>query len=246
MHDISVGSHNSRDDEVREEHISELKTIVYKTIVDPSTVRLICEKEKLKLFRRIGFLKPKPEEIQFNSLEKFYEPFVIVNGKYRIDYYRRRIHNLEIEDDVSELVVFNHVLKPKISSMDKIQRKGRTAELEAEHRIVKEKSVYLVLDRKGREVAVEDLPTAPAEERPEEILAETDDKVWRLEVAPESAIGTVRPKDAVRTASETFEVSEFTVVYTPVYQAACKNVKTGETRSLLISGVTSKIIEKTD
>jgi len=235
---------------VLEEKMSEMKTIVYKSLVDPSTVKLIGEKEKLKLFKKMVFLKPKPEEIRFESLEKFYEPYIIVNGKYRIDYYRRRTYTLEIGDDVSELVIFNHTLKPKTSTLAKIQRKGREVELEAEQRIVKEQSAYLILDRESREVAAEELPAAPAEEDPGKVLAEAGEKAWRLETPPEKAVEIVksrvidRPKNAVRITSETFEVSEYTVVYTPVYQATYKNVNTGKIKSLLVSGVTSKVIEK--
>ncbi|MDH5795854.1 MAG: hypothetical protein OEZ24_07080 [Candidatus Bathyarchaeota archaeon] len=177
-----------RDPEVFEEHIADLKTIVYKTMVDESTLKLIGEKEKLKLFKKMPFLKRKPEDIQFESLERFYEPFITVSGRYHVDYYRRRTYELEAEDDVSELVVFNHVLKPKTSALAKMQRKGRTVELEADERIVREQSAYMILDRKGREITVEELPAAPAEENPEGILAEAGEKVWSLDVSPEKAV----------------------------------------------------------
>jgi hypothetical protein len=251
IHDSSESPHLSKDSDALEEHIAKLKTIVYKTIVDSSTMKLIGEKEKLKLFKKIGFLRAKSDEVQFDSLERFYEPYITVNGRYHVDYYRRRVYILEIEDDVSELVVFNHVLKPKISALGKMQRKPGKVQLEAEQRIVKENSAYMIFNRKGREVPVEELPAAPAEENPEEILAEAGEKVWRLEVPPEKAVEKVksrvvdRPKDAARTASESFEVSEYTIVYSPVYQITYKNVKTDQTRSLLVSGVTSKVIERT-
>ena len=240
------------DAKVPEEHVAELKTIVYKTMVDQSTMKLIGEKEKLKLFKKMTFLKPRPEDIQFESLERFYEPFITVSGKYHVDYYRRRTYEFEAEDDVSELVIFNHVLKPKISTLAKVQRKGRTVELEADERVVREQSAYLILDRKGREITVEELPAAPAEEDPEGILAEAGEKVWSLEVSPEKAVETLRsrvvdrPRNAVRISSETFDVAERTVVYVPLYQVTYKKLDGSETKSLLINGVTSRIIERTD
>ena len=241
-----------RDPEVFEEHIADLKTIVYKTMVDESTLKLIGEKEKLKLFKKMPFLKRKPEDIQFESLERFYEPFITVSGRYHVDYYRRRTYELEAEDDVSELVIFNHVLKPKTSTLAKVQRKGRTVELEADERIVREQSAYMILDRKGREITVEELLAAPAEENPEGILAEAGEKVWSLDVSPEKAVETIRskivdrPGNAVRTSSETFEVTERTVVYVPLYQVTYKRLDGSEVRSLLVNGVTSEVTERTD
>lgn len=241
-----------KDAKVPEEHIAELKTIVYKTMVDESTVKLIGEKEKLKLFKKMTFLKPRPEDIQFESLERFYEPFITVSGRYHVDYYRRRTYELEAEDDVSELVIFNHVLKPKVSTLAKMQRKGRTVELEADERVVKEQSAYLILDRKGREIAVEEFPAAPAEQDPDKILAEAGESVWSLDIPPEKAVETVRsrvvdrPRNAERISSETFEVTERTIVYVPLCQVTYKKLDGSETKSLLINGVTSRNIEKTD
>ena len=241
-----------RDAEVLEEHISDLKTIVYKAMVDESTLKLIGEKEKLKLFKKMPFLKRRPEDIQFESLERFYEPFITISGRYHVDYYRRRTYELEAEDDVSELVIFDHVLQPKTSTLAKVQRKGRTVELEADERVVREESAYLVLDRKGREITVEELPAAPAEQDPKGILAEAGEKVWSLDISPEKAVETIRsrvvdrPRNAVRTSSETFEVTERTVVYVPLYQITYKRLDGSEVRSLLVNGVTSELIEKPD
>ena len=241
-----------RDTEVLEEHIADLRTIVYKTMVAESTLKLIGEKEKLKLFKKMPFLKRKPEDIQFESLERYYEPFITISGRYHVDYYRRRTYELEAEDDVSELVIFDHVLQPKTSTLAKVQRKGRTVELEADERVVREQSAYLVLDRKGLEITVEELPVAPAEQDPKAILAEAGEKVWSLDISPEKAVETIRsrivdrPRNAVRTSSETFEVTERTVVYVPLYQITYKRLDGSEVRSLLVNGVTSELIEKTD
>ena len=240
------------DAEGLEENVADLRTIVYQTMVDESTLKLIGEKEKLKLFKKMPFLKRRPEDIQFESLVRLYEPFITASGRYHVDYYRRRTYELEAEDDVSELVIFNHVLKPKTSTLAKMQRKGRTVELEADERVVREQSAYLILDRKGREITVEELPAAPAEQDPEGILAEAGERVWSLEIPPEKAVETVRsrivdrPRNAVRISSETLEVTERTVVYVPLYQVTYKRLDGSEVRSLLVNGVTSEVLERTD
>jgi len=131
----------------------------------------------------------------------------------------------------------------------KFRRKGREVELEAEQRIVNENSTYMALDIKGREVKVEELSTAPAEEEYEKVLAESGEKLRKLEISSERVIDIVRskiakrPADAERITNEIFEISEYTLVYIPVYEATYKNIKTNETQILKIDGVTSKIIK---
>jgi len=71
------------------ENIVERKTIVYEAPIDPTVIRVSGEKLKQQLFSRFGLLKPKPEEIQFISLDKYYEPYIVISGKYFIDYYRK-------------------------------------------------------------------------------------------------------------------------------------------------------------
>lgn len=56
------------------ENIVARKTIVNKTLVDPTVIRVEGEKTKNHLFTRFGFLKPKSEEVQFVSMDKYYEP----------------------------------------------------------------------------------------------------------------------------------------------------------------------------
>ena len=53
--------------------------------MDPTVARVTGERLKNQLFTRYGFFKPKSEEIQFVSLEKFYEPYIVTSGRYFID-----------------------------------------------------------------------------------------------------------------------------------------------------------------
>ena len=232
-----------------EERIAERKTIVYKTLVDPTTVKLMGEKEKVKLFTKMGFFRPKPEEIQCDSIEKYYEPYIIANGKYTIDYYRKHAYTLEVGENVRELVIFDQVLRPKAPRLAKLRGRGKEVELESEQRILHESTVYLILDKKGREVDPKQLPSAPSEEQPEKVLAESGERVRKLKIPPERAIDIVRskiakrPSDAERITQELFEVSEYAIVFTPAYEATYRNTKTNETQILKIDGVTCKIMK---
>ena len=133
-----------------EEKIGNMKIIFYKTLVDSSTIKLIGEREKVKLFTKMGIVKPKSEDIKLESLTTIYEPFYLIKGRYYIDYYRKKIYPLEIEEDVTELLVLGKTLKPKISKLAKIRRKEKQVELEAPQYIVSETVLRMrTLSKKG-------------------------------------------------------------------------------------------------
>lgn len=52
------------------ESITERKSLVYETLIDPTTIRIEAEKNKSKLFRRFLFQLNQPEEIEFVSHRK--------------------------------------------------------------------------------------------------------------------------------------------------------------------------------
>ena len=54
------------------EKVVDRKIIVYKTLIDPTVIKLATEKVKDRLFVKFGFLKPNPDQIQQASFEKDY------------------------------------------------------------------------------------------------------------------------------------------------------------------------------
>jgi hypothetical protein len=235
---------------IGDEKISQMKIIVYKTLVDPSTAKLVGEREKLRLFTKMGLLKPKRDDIHFESLEKLYDPFFILNGKYFIDYYRKRVYSLDVEDDVSELLIFDRTFQPKTPKLAKFRGKARDVVLEAKARVIKENSAYLILDKKGAEVELQAFSTAPAEEEPNKVIAEAKERILNLEISPTKALELFRshvvnrPVDVEQVNHELFEVHEYNLVYVPLYQATYQNRKTGEAKSLVVDGVTSNLLSR--
>lgn len=229
------------------EKIVERKTIVYKTLVDPTIVKLTGEKMKNKMFAKFGLLKPKPEDIRCVSIDKYYEPYIIADGKYTIDYYRKRVYTIEVDEEVREVIILNHTFKPEAPE-ERPKKPQRVVKLEAEERLSYEDKAYLILDRIGREVALEQMPSAPSEDKPEEILAEIEEKVRKLEMAPNKEINILkskivkRPPDIKRVVEELFEVSERAIIYTPVYEIAFENVRSGEVKTVEMDGVTAKML----
>lgn len=225
------------------EKIVERRVIVYKTLVDSAVVKIAGEKLKGKLFVKFKFLKPKPEEIQFVSVDKYYEPHIVVNGKYSIDYYRKCTYTINVDEKVQEVTILNQELKPELSA------KGyKVIKLEGEEHLLYEGKASLVLDKTGQEVPLKQLPSAPSEEQPKKMLAELGESAKKLEIASDADVSILRskivkrPTDVKRIVRELFEVTERAVIYTPVYKVLFQNVKTGEVKTVIFDGVTSKRI----
>ena len=225
------------------ERIVDRKTIVYETLVDPTVIKVTGEKLKAQLFSRFGFFKPNRDDIQFVSINKYYEPYVVISGKYAIDYYRKSAYTVKLDKEVREVILLNQQFDPE-QSIDSYGQSHKVIRLDGEERLMKEFNASLILDRSGEDVTLERLPSAPSERNPEKILTE-----FGAEEIPEDEDLNIiqskilkRPNDISRIVNELFEVNERVVIYTPRYRLLYRNGGTGEERGMEFDGVTAKRI----
>lgn len=229
------------------EKVPERKTVVYKTLVDPTVIKIAGERVKTGLFTKLWFLKPRPEEVQSVSVEKYYEPYFLIDGDYAIDYYRKRYYTFNIDGKVREVVIFDKTLKPDLpKKFSKTPYNSIT--IEGEERLLYKNRACLILDEAGHEVDPKRVPSAPSEERPKKTLANLSETMERLKAAPNRDVDVLRsrivrrPSNVERIVQELFAVSERSVIYVPVYKLAFKNVRTGEVKTVKIDGVTGRAI----
>jgi len=225
------------------EKIASRKVIIYKTMIDPTVIKLATEKVKDRLFVKFGFLKPSPEQIQQFSFDKDYEAFVIVDGKYTIDYYRRRIYTIRVDEKAQEVILFDKTFKPENSA----EPPSKVVRIEGEERLVHQAKAYLVLSADGREVSPKRIPSAPSEEQSKKLLAEIE-STKKLEILPNEEVNIIqnkivkRPQEIKRIVHELFEVTDRAVIYTPIYRVKFQNVKTGEMKTVKFDGVTARLL----
>lgn len=225
------------------EKVADRKIIVYKTLIDPTVIKLATEKVKDRLFVKFGFLKPNPDQIQQVSFDKDYEAFVVVDGKYNIDYYRRRIYTVRVDDRAQEVILFNQTFKPEVSN----EPAGKVVRIEGEERLIHEAKAYIVLSADGREVSPKRIPSAPSEEHSKKLAAEIE-ATKRLEILPDEEIDIMRnkivrrPQEIKRVVKELFEVTDRAVIYTPIYKVKFQNSKTGEVKTVKFDGVTARLL----
>ena len=229
------------------EKIIERKTIVYETLVDPAVVKIVAENCKEQLFTKYGFLRPKPDEVTLVSIEKSYEPYILVTGRYFIDYYRKRVVTFKVDNAVSEVVFgFGRFSSKQIT--DSFGKTHKGIELPAEERLQIEFKATLTLDALGKDTSFKQLQAAPSEKNPEETLSKANEKP----VAPNFEVDILknriqrRPGDVAWVEDESFETTERMVIYTPRFRALCRHNRTGRKRVAEFDGVTGKLIRTYD
>ena len=222
--------------------IAKRKDIVYKAVVDPELIRVACEKLKKQLFAKFAFywFQPRVEDIQFVSLEKYYEPYIVISGKYFIDYLRKCTYILKVPKEVREIILSPNKYVPVTHKSNGIVK------LHAEERLIDEAKAFLFLDKEGRDSADEDLPFGPPEKNSKKAIKE-----FGIEKLPANADVTFlkeriakRPKDIARILEENFEVTERTVIYVPRYKLLFRWEKTGEEKTLVLDAVTAEKVEQ--
>ncbi len=217
------------------------KTVVYETLVDPTVIKVAGERLKRQLFVRFGFLKSKSVPIELVSMEKYYEPYIVVTSRYFLDYYRICTYDISIDNDVAEVILLNQKFYP-----EKTENATSSLRLEGEERLVVEKKGFFMLAGDGREVNLTSLPSAPSERHPERMIT----KFGIKEVDPEADIDFVRrrmvhrPENLSRIVTEIFEISERVVIYAPRFKLTYVNADTYKQKSIEFDGVTSKVIRQ--
>ena len=224
--------------------IVDTKNIVLKSRLDSNMVRLLGEKLKRRFFVRLGFLKPRSQDIRMIYLDKYYEPYIVIGGKYVLDYCKRHVYTVKVEDDTQEIFFKGEKFESEPLNSE---TSSKVIKLEGEEHSHYEVETYFIFDRLGREVVLENFPFAPSEERLE-ISDEVGVKFRELKISLEKQIEflrsriAVRPPDVAEVIREIFDINERTVIYSPMYQLTFQNIKTGKETIALINGITGEVI----
>jgi len=188
--------------------IAPRKTVVYETLVDQTVIKVTGERLKRQLFTKFGFLKPNPAQIQLDTITKYYEPYIVINARYFLDYYRLCAYTVSVDNDVVEVILHDQKYYPKKSQMT------TSIKIEGEERLTIDKTSFVMLDKNGQEANLETLPSAPSEKNPQETIA----KCSITELDSDADVNFVRemlvhrPKELSRIVTETFEIGERVVI----------------------------------
>jgi hypothetical protein len=228
------------------EQVSERKVIVYKSRIDQKEVKSIAEKMKTKLFRKLMFMKPKHEEVQITSIDRYFEQYITVDGEYCIEYSKKWNQNTQVPETMQELTCYGEKIKP-FSLKDSLGTPCKIVNLigEGRHKFVAK--AHLIFDDKWEEVGLEKLPLVPFEEQPEKILKMIANKTEDINAISERKEIEIlkskivqRPEDILCVHNELFKVSDRAIIYKPMYQVTIKNTKTEKEIAIRIDAITGK------
>jgi len=217
------------------------KTVVLTTLVDPTVIKVTGERLKRQLFARFGILKPSSASIHLASMEKYYEPYIVISARYFLNYYRLSEYTVPIDSEVREVILQNRKYYP-----EKHQNSTASIKLEGEERLVVEKKSFFMLSKNGQDANLETLPSAPSEKKPKEIIKQQSINEIEGKADVDFVRGRLvcRPEDLSRIVDEVFEVGERVVIYAPRFKLTYVNVRNYEEKSIEFDGVTSKRIRK--
>ncbi|MEJ2241324.1 MAG: hypothetical protein P8Y18_04185 [Candidatus Bathyarchaeota archaeon] len=227
------------------EKVIERKIIVYKPRVNIQTIRSIAENMKTQIFRKFIFVKPKPEEVHIVSIDKYFEPYVFVDGEYRIIYSKKWVHNVKVDETMQELTIYGEKVAPK-SLKKHLKVPCKILQLKGCGRFKFEIKSNIIFDKNWQEVGVEELPFLPFEEQPERILSNFDRNYGNIRMTDEKEVEILksriikRPSDILTIHHELFEVDERAEIYKPMYKVVIKNFKSQKELILVIDAITGK------
>ncbi len=227
------------------EKVVDRKIIVYKSCVDPKEVRATAEKMKTNLFSKFVFMKPKPEEIQIVSIDKYFEPYVVVDGEYSIDYSKNWSYNIQVDETMQNLTFCGEKITP-VSLKDHLATPCKIVTLAGVGRFKSEAKARLIFDCQWREVGLEKLPFVPFEEQPEKILDTVDPNPESASVSEEKEVEILksrliqRPSDILSIHKELFSVFDRALIYKPMYKVTVKNIKTKKEATIIMDAITGK------
>lgn len=233
-------------------NIVKRKTIVLKPRFDENAINLLAEKLIKKLFARMGFLKPKPSELKLTSIEKYYERYLVIKGKYFFDHCKSLVYTLKVDKESQEIFILNERFKPEPSG-DRSSSDYKVVRLTVVSSYHYEDEAQGVLDAEGQEIDPEKLQIILNHEWPRETLSKVllRRKFSEVNISAEEEINFIRskivskPSDVGEVIKEIFEISERTVINSPMYKLTFERLKTGKKAIARMNGITGEITSST-
>lgn len=205
----------------------ETKTIVLKKSIEVSEARTIVEKKKTSAFGSLR--KPKKSDVHIHSIKLYYEAILMVSGKYEANFFRKAIHEISVDYNVSEVVLGDGVfpIKKKSKFVKAISKKGSNKiDLPLEEHVYIEEGGEIYFDHHGKEIKFPfNLNSKIIENYPNKVLEQNEKNVKRPEITYIAAIDKLsekleRPVEPdVRDLKDELIINDVSEIYVPIFEA---------------------------
>ena len=207
---------------------ADTKVIVLKAVLDEGSAGPIIDAKKAGVFKT-RLRRPRRDEVHVHSTSLLYEAVLLVSAKYRADFFRKAIHPIKVDYNVSEVVMGEGVFPIRSKSAIARALSGRRAKnrvdlkLEEHVFIETEESVYF--DHHGKEVDFAfKINSNTVENYPQRILRDCKPNVIKPGITKKVALDLLGkklrgpPKSGVRDLCDELSVSEIAEIYVPVFE----------------------------
>jgi hypothetical protein len=223
------------------------KIIVFKPSVGMKAVRNIASKAKDQYFKKYLLIKAKPEETKIDTIDRYYEKYVVIDGAYNIKYSKKWTHSINIHEEMNRLKIGNKNFEPNVTE-NHLESSSNTLMLKGTGHFHKESQMRMIFDSEWNEVGIEQLPYLSFEEDPQEILepdqlTKEDSKADKEVEILKSKIFK-RPNDILKIHNEDFKITERAVIFKPMYKVSVSHIETKNKATFLIDGSNGKITSK--
>lgn len=231
--------------EVLPQKIVDRKIVILKPRLDSANAKLLGENNKTNFFPKHKFLKPQSADISIVGFSIYFEPLILVGGRYSINYCKRQELKIECGQQAQKIFVGGEELKLEPSDLE---AHSRIIAFPAEEHYQYTNETYFVLDRFMRELTPERIHLAPFEcDQENEKIPNIDSRKVTISLEEEIAFLrhkiVKRPSDADVLIKEIFEINERMTIYTPMYELVFQNAKTAKTVTIIIDAIAGNIID---
>ena len=230
-----------------QENIAQRKVIFFKSSFEIKNIRNRAEKIKNHMFKKFFFFKSKPEESKINTIDKYFEPYIVIDGKYNIDYSKNWKYSIKVDEEMQILKINNKNFEPNFLN-NHPELSYRLLELRGIGRYYHEERKRIIFDQQWNEVRLDILPYLPFEEEklqiPNNSIGQqlTKDLKAKKEVLILKTKIFQRPENVSKIHNETLTVTERALVFKPMYKITATHTKTQKKVTFKIDGVNGKIV----
>jgi hypothetical protein len=209
--------------------IRDVKTIVLRKNIDDDDAMKMVDQKKTAQFKSL-LSRPKKEDVHVHSLKLYYECLLMVSGKYIADYFRKAIHSISVDSNVSEVSLGGGVFPVRSKSgLQKafVGKRGKNKiDFKLEEHVFVEEEDELTFDHHGRDIKFPfKINSKTIENYPLRILEENSLNVKKSEIDHDTAISKLqlqlkKPLESdVRDLNDEFVLKEIVEVFVPIFEA---------------------------
>lgn len=211
----------------------------------------MIEDKKTSVFR--GVLgKPKKEDVHIHSIKLQYECILKVSARYTCDYFRKAVHTIGVDHNVTEVVLGEGTFPVRtvtgIKKALKTNLGKNKIDIPLEEHVFIDKSDEIFFDHHGNEIKFQyKIDPKIMENYPSKLLEKYSDSVKKPEITVDAALEKLmevlnKPmEEDVRKIKDELQIIEVAEYYIPVFEARLIGPK-NKVMILRLDGVRNKIL----